>query len=67
MELPKELDSQIDKNVTFEQKEQIYSQIRTAEGWRKWRLERMKQTAGIEVEDVEIDGELYRVVKENKK
>lgn len=67
MELSKELEQQIDSKVPFEEKEKIYTQIMTEEGWRKWRLERIKKASGIEVEDVEINGEIYRVAKENKK
>ena len=67
MEIPKWMDELIDKHVSVEEQERIYSQIRTAEGWRKWRLERIKKASGIEVEDVEINGEIYRVAKENKK
>lgn len=67
MELPKTLDNLIEQNVSLEQKEKIFERIKTPEGFRKWQLERLKEKTGIEFEDIEIDGTIYRFEKGDKK
>lgn len=63
MELPKTLDNLIEQNVSLEQKEKVFNETQTQEGFRKWKLERLKEKTGIEFEYKEIDGEVYLVAK----